>query len=412
MKSDSLAFGIVAAIALSSAIPMISAAQTTDSYTYSYSGRALPIFSDDANIVTLAYVTVPRSTKIQKVTATVDIDYPQVGDLKIFLYSPAGTRTKLVEHDCGSQGTLRRITFDDSAPNKYKDYCPAEPGWTVRAEEPLSNSSGENGVGVWVLAVENDESDSRNGWILGYSLTITGEVYSLPTTASELIVNAASLQGGGVAPGELISIYGTNLGPQTPVAAEPGNLPTLLGGTEVMFNEQKGYIRYASKYRVDVQVPYALGVPGDLWVTVMREGSQSSPVNVLVVSAKPGLFTLNQSGLGQIDAVNADGTLNRNEPARRGTEITVYASGLGYTLPPVPAGQLPMLNPTPGVYYPVSASVAGVQATVTSARLAQDRPGVYEVKILIPEFVPVGPVEVKIASVSESSQNGAFVRVR
>jgi uncharacterized protein (TIGR03437 family) len=412
MKSYSLAFGIVAATAIMCAIPVITSAQTTESYTYSYSGRPLPIFSDDANIVTLAYVTVPRSTKIQKVTATVDIDYPQVGDLKIFLYSPAGTRTKLVEHDCGTKGTLRQITFDDSAQNKYKDYCPAEPGWTVRAEEPLSNSNEENGVGVWVLAVENDESNSRTGWILGYSLTITGEVYSSPTTASELIVNAASLQGGGVAPGELISIFGTNLGPQTPVTAEPGNLPTLLGGTEVMFNEQKGYIRYSSKYRVDVQVPYALGVPGDVWVTVKRDDRQSNPASVLVVSAKPGLFTLNQSGLGQIDAVNADGTLNKDEPARRGTEITVYASGLGYTLPPLPAGQVPSLNPTPGAFYPVTASIAGVQAVVTSARLAPDRPGVYAVKILIPEFVPVGPVEVKIASVSEASQNGAFVRVR
>lgn len=385
---------------------------SVETLTYTYGGQPLPIFRDDANIITFVYISVPRSIKIQDVKLTVDIDYPNPDDLNVFLYSAAGTRTKIVERNCSSSATLRNTIFDDSAPNRYSDFCPAEPGRVLRPNEPLHNSRGENAAGLWVLAVENNGSNDRIGWVLSYSLSITGEIYVTPATAPELIVNAASLAGGGVAPGELISIYGANIGPDEPVTAEPGNLPTSLGGTDVDFNEQKGYILYASKYRVDVQAPYALGIPGDVWLTLNRNGQSTEPANLAVVTSKPGLFSVNPSGRGQLEAINADGTLNKDETAARGSEITIFASGLGWTRPPIPAGQAPAVKPTPVPWYPVTASIAGVVAEVREVSLTLNRPGVYEVRILIPDFVPPGPAAVRISSASASSQDGVFIRVR
>ena len=403
-----IAFGV--AVCLCS---IVAPAQTIiDTYTYSYSGQPLPILRDDADVITLAYISVPRSIKIQSVKLTVDIDYRRVGDLNLFLYSPEGTRTKLLERNCGENNSLRRTTFDDAAQSKYSDSCPSEAGGSFRGNEPLGNSRDQNGAGIWILAAENNGSNDFVGWILGASLTITGEVYAVPTTVSALVVNAASLAGGPVAPGELLSIYGTNLGPSTPAEVTTGNLPTNLGGTEVSFNETIVPIRYTSKYRVDVQVPYLVGVPGDVWVTVRYGGGSSNPVNLTTQTAKPGLFTINPSGLGQLEAVNADGTLNKNEPAPRGSEITVYASGLGATSPAITAGEAPTSKPTPVAFNAVSATVAGLNANVADASLVPDRPGVYAVRISIPAAVPIGPVDVRISAASSSSQSGAFIRVR
>lgn len=225
-------------------------------------------------------------------------------------------------------------------------------------------------------------------------------------------MNAASLAGGGIAPGELISIYGTNLGPIESMEVPTGNLPLSLGGTEVTLNELSAPINYASKYRVDIQVPYLVGVPGDVWLTVKYGGGTSTAVNLHTLTAKPGLFAINPSGLGQLLALNADNTLNHNQPAARGSVVTEYASGLGLTAPPIAAGQVPQSRPTPLTYYPVTASVAGLPAEVADASLAPDRPGVYAVRIQIPTAVPIGPVEVKISCAASSSQNGVFIRVR
>src|SRR4051812_46903498 len=133
-------------------------AQTT--VTYSYNGLPLPIFGDAADATSLANVFVPRTIKITKVTAQVQIQYPNSGDLKLYLFSPSGTRTILLEHDCGVANI--DTTFDDSAPSQWKDFCPSEAGrGPFRADQPLSNfNSNDSSFGTWVLAVENDESDS------------------------------------------------------------------------------------------------------------------------------------------------------------------------------------------------------------------------------------------------------------
>jgi subtilisin-like proprotein convertase family protein len=152
MNSRATFRGICATVAAVCLCPAILPAQTTQTLTYSYNGQPLPIFRDDANIVTLAYISVPRSIRIQDVNATLDIDYPRVGDLNVFLYSPEGTRTILLERNCSS-ASLRRTTFDDSAANRYSDVCPISAGGSFRGNEPLANSNGQSAAGVWTLAV-------------------------------------------------------------------------------------------------------------------------------------------------------------------------------------------------------------------------------------------------------------------
>ena len=61
---------------------------------------------------------------ISKVTATFQAQYTGIGDLNLYLYSPIGTRTKLLERNCGNLQNVN-ATFDDSAAAKFSDACPS-----------------------------------------------------------------------------------------------------------------------------------------------------------------------------------------------------------------------------------------------------------------------------------------------
>src|SRR4051812_21127064 len=142
-------------------MPAIAVSQQSVTATYSYNGLPLSILPDGADVITLATITFPRALKTTKVTAQVQLQYPNSGDLKVYLFSPEGTRTILLEHDCNVANV--DTTFDDSAPSAWRDFCPTEAGrGPFRSDQPLSNfNSDGSSFGVWTLAVENDQSDSR-----------------------------------------------------------------------------------------------------------------------------------------------------------------------------------------------------------------------------------------------------------
>ena len=113
---------VVLAIALTAGSNAL--AQSAEStVTASYNGYPITILPDYYDVISVAFINVPRALKITKVTAKVQIAYPEVGDLNLFLYSPDGTRVKLLEHNCGS---LRNVnsTFDDAAPSRFSETCP------------------------------------------------------------------------------------------------------------------------------------------------------------------------------------------------------------------------------------------------------------------------------------------------
>jgi len=390
-------------------------AQTTATVTHAYNGLALPIATDSADVITVATITVPRALKMTKVTAQVQIQYPNTGDLNVYLYSPQGTRTRLLDHNCSVANI--DTTFDDSAPQLWRDFCPTEAGrGPFRGNEPLSNfNSDDTSFGVWRLAVENNVSNDRSGWITGVSLTITGTTQVSPVTSPQTIVNAASATGAGtVAPGELISILGLGLGPATAVTAPAGALPTTLGGTTVTINGTASPIRYASAFRADVQVPF-FAAPGTTIAVQVNYNSQTSPVATLnVVSAVPGLYTLSTAGQpGAAKAVNQSGTLNSAaNPAPRGSIISVYGSGLGVVTPAGTSGAVPPNSPLSTLTGDVGAFIGGVPALVQFAGLAPGSPGLYQVNLIVPSTAPSGAQQLLLYSNGVASQSGVTVVIQ
>jgi uncharacterized protein (TIGR03437 family) len=387
-------------------------AQTT--VTYSYNGLPLPVFNDASNVITVANIFVPQTIKMTKVTVQVQIQYPNSGDLNLYLYSPAGTRTILLEHNCGVANV--NTTFDDSAPSAWKDFCPVEAGrGPFRPDQPLANfNNDDSSFGYWQLAVNNDQSDSRSGWLTSVSINITGNSLTTPIIRSSTVVNAANVRNSGsIAPGELVSVYGLALGPDPAVSApSSGNLPTSLGGSSVTINGTPAPISYASLYRIDFQAPFGLTTGSNAMVQVTSNNQSSAPVPVSVVAAAPALFTRSVDGTGQVMAFNQGGSANSvMNPGAKGSTISLYASGLGATSPTVPAGTAPPNMPLSTVSG-VTATVGGTAATVQFAGLAPGLPGIYQLNIQVPSNASSGAEELIVSVSGQPSQRGALIQVQ
>jgi uncharacterized protein (TIGR03437 family) len=365
-----------------------------DTVTYTYSGAPVLIFTDAANVVSVAAIRVDRVFSVQKATINVNVAYQPVGDINLFAYAPDGTRTKLVERNCGDQGLLANITFADSASSKYADVCPTQPG-SFQGNEPLSNFNGKSSYGSWRLAVENNGSQNV-GWLNGWSITFTTDTVATPALVD--VVNRSSLKSGPVAPNSSILLYGANLGPATPVYA-PSNqtLPTTLSNVQVLLNDVAIPLKAVSSVGIDAIVPADAVVGETAYFQVSVSGTKSNKVSAVVQATAPGLYS--QGVLGDSSPVSwaIAKAVDQNykpitvdNPAVQGSIITVYATGLGTTNPTYPAGQVPPSSPLYYTSTPTNASIGGAAADVLFAGLAPGFPGAYQMNIKVPTGIGAG----------------------
>jgi len=409
----------------------LAVAQTTvPAVTYSYNGPPQNVtYNTDSSAATLVSIQVPSPVTITKVTVTVNIGYPLVSDLNVYLFGPDGTRTILLEHDCSSttNATLVSITFDDSASSTYKSFCPAEAGrGPFQSDQPLSNYNNKMAAGTWTLAVQNNNSQANSGVVNGFSLSITGTTTSTPTVSANTIYNALTRQIGPIAPGEIVAISGSNIGPATAVIAPAGNLPTTLGSVQVMIGGPSGStpapLLYVSSTLVVAILPYTAGgsgavIGGTVTLSVTFNSIPSNSVTTGVAYASPGLFTLQTvSGTGSstsVKAINADGTLNGpSNPAAAGSIVALYAGGLGPVTPTFTAGQAAPLDTLYTTAATTFVSIAGQPGTVLFSGLAPGTTGVYQVNVQIPSGIPSGPEPVLLWNSAGTSQNGLQIYIK
>ena len=167
---------------------------------------------------------------------------------------------------------------------------------------------------------------------------------AFPTVVISGVTNSASGALGPVAPGELIAIYGTGLGPAVGasfiVNPTTGGVDTTLAGTRVLFGAVAAPITYASATQVNAIVPYEMAGQSQAVIAVQSStGSASQPVQI--AGAAPGIFTLAAMGSGQAAALNQDYSINGpSKPAAKGSYVTIYFTGGGQTDPPGVTGSV------------------------------------------------------------------------
>ncbi len=230
------------------------------------------------------------------------------------------------------------------------------------------------------------------------------------TTVSAVTSGASSLSGP-VAPGEVIVIWGSGLGP-TPLvqyqADANGLVPTSVGGTSVYVNGVLAPVLYASPNQVAAVVPF--GINSSLaQLYVQYQNVTSAPFNLSVASQIPAIFTLNSSGIGQAAAINnKDGSINgAGHPAKVGDYIQLYITGAGQTSPPGTDGLIGA-GPGPVPVGAVNVTIGGQKASVNFAGGAPGAvAGVFQVNAQIPSGITAGsavPVVVQVGT-SNSQPN-------
>jgi uncharacterized protein (TIGR03437 family) len=148
----------------------------------------------------------------------------------------------------------------------------------------------------------------------------------------------------GIAPGEIVTVYGRMIGPDESAAAQVmpgGSLGTSLAGVRVFFNGLAARILYVSADQINAIAPSKIAERDSVEIEIEYQGERSNRVTARVVRAAPGIFTRDGSGVGQALAVNEDGTLNSlANPARLGSAITIYSTGAGPSDRAVPDGEI------------------------------------------------------------------------
>ena len=216
------------------------------------------------------------------------------------------------------------------------------------------------------------------------------------------VVNAASYQPitSSLAPGELITLFGTGLSAVT-MAMEGGQtFPSTLGNVSVSIDGLPCPIYSVSPTQLSVIVPYgvASNQTGLANIQVTNNGVKSNVVQMYLTDSSPGSFSQNENGLGNAAALHAASgeVITSSNPAQPGEYISVYLTGLGVVTPTITDGAL---GPTStlsysdlynagnlGVYfndYGPDGSV-GNFGNIEYAGLAPGLAGLYQINVQVP----------------------------
>lgn len=178
---------------------------------------------------------------------------------------------------------------------------------------------------------------------------------------------------------------------------DEGLASTSLLGIRVLFNDFAAPLLLVSGTEIRAVVPYDVAGLSAVWLAVESQGQTSLPLLVNVVDASPGIFTVDGSGTGQAAAVNEDGTLNGPiNAARKGTIITLFATGEGQTSPAGVNGKI-STAPLPAPVLDVQLWIGGIQAQIDYVGAAPGEiAGLLQINARIPTTLPPGPASAEL----------------
>jgi len=246
-------------------------------------------------------------------------------------------------------------------------------------------------------------------------VTLTVTAVATPTIA--VAGNGASFLPGPIAPGELITIVGANMGPATPASFRlnsVGAIDPILAETQVLFDNIPGTVLYTSQTQVNVIVPYGIFGRLSTRMTISYRGQISSALELRIADSSPGIFAIGGSTQGAI--VNQNNTVNTaSNPAPKGSVVTVYVTGEGQTSP---GGQEGRVTPTDGTLLkrpllPVTATIGGIPVVVEYAGSSPGIVnGVMQANLRIPALISSGNMPVVVTVGTASSQPNVTVAVQ
>ncbi|HTQ56124.1 MAG TPA: hypothetical protein VMI94_16765 [Bryobacteraceae bacterium] len=213
--------------------------------------------------------------------------------------------------------------------------------------------------------------------------------------AGGTVNNASWAAAAPVAPGSLVSIFGTGL-------AGTNRTVVTMNGVAVP-------VIHAFPLQIDAQIPWEMAGQTQAQLSIVTDDLAGNTVSVPLAVYAPGIYTMNGSGSGQ-GAILLNGTATLAAPghaARRGTDyVSIYATGLGPVSNPPASGA-----PASGGTYSqtidsVNVSIGGAPATVSFAGLAPGWVGLYQVNVAVPADASLGdaaPVVLRMGGITSNT---------
>jgi uncharacterized protein (TIGR03437 family) len=250
-----------------------------------------------------------------------------------------------------------------------------------------------NGLGVGMYPVFCDYNGDSNYQSVAVGTTVTVQA-GIPTINPGGIVSAAGVNSG-VAPGSLISLYGTSLEPGS--SSGGTNAPSLplqdiLNGVQVLVNGTPAPMLFVSPQQINFLSPYATALGTPVQVAVINNGVTSQPLMVTFNAYAPAVFTYPRTATS-IDPIitHADGSLvTPASPPQTGETVVVWATGAGkLNNQPLDGVAAPTSPPATTVDTP-TVTVGGVAGTVPYSGLAPTFVGLLQINVQLPATLPAG----------------------
>jgi uncharacterized protein (TIGR03437 family) len=229
---------------------------------------------------------------------------------------------------------------------------------------------------------------------------------SQPTPAIAAVVNAATYAQGGLAPGSIVTIFGSGLASWV-AQATSFPLASPLAGASLSVGGQTAYPLYVSPTQINLVLPTSLPAgEADLEVSV---AALSAKTTISIVPTAPGVFT---AGRNHAVVQNQDYSTNSpTNPAAPGSVVIVYFTGQGMTMTTVPSGQPAPDDPESDVALATTtATVGGQPATVLYSGLTPGLSGLAQANIQLPSLAS-GDYEL-VLKVGSATSNTSLISVK
>lgn len=266
---------------------------------------------------------------------------------------------------------------------------------TRTVEAPLTTAAGPFTRALGVLA---DRSAMVALSISGF--TVLPWDYDAATVPPRLdrVVNAADFTRP-VAPGGLISVFGSDLSPVN-MASREVPLPTALGESCLTVNGVPVPMIFASSRQINAQLPF--NVDGNAMMVLRTPGGVSDTLNFTILPSAPGVFRSGtagpETGIPTVVRMKNNDLVTPSNPIHPGDHIVIYLTGLGKTSPQVEAGMPAPMEPLASALVQPDVTINGVPLQVLYAGLAPGQVGIYQINAIVPSRgVPTGfnqPLEI------------------
>jgi uncharacterized protein (TIGR03437 family) len=223
------------------------------------------------------------------------------------------------------------------------------------------------------------------------------------------VANAASFVHGGVVPGGMATLFGSNLTTATGINLSSGlPLKTEFLTTSVRFNGMYEAPIFAvdnvnGTQQINFQVPWEIAPLSTVLLQVTTSGASSLPVEVPVLAAQPGVIAYNVGGVNYGVVLHSTFQLaDTANPAAIGETLTVYCVDLGAVTPALADGapgtgaEITVATPT--------ATIGGANAPVSFHGTAPGFVALYQVNVTVPQGLSSGnqPLVLTISGASSA----------